>query len=440
MVKSGGELPIISLFSGALGLDLGLEQAGRFRVRVAVESNPIAVQTLKSNRPGLEVIPRPIEDVTTQEILAAADLGPGDAFVVTGGPSCQAFSTAGQRGSMSDTRGRLFSHFLRVVREAQPRYFVMENVRGVLSAAVRHRKLAERGPGHPSLAEDEEMGSALAEILRELRETNYYTMFDLVNAADFGVPQTRERVLFIGTRVPKRLRMPTPTHARGGAHGRQPWRSLRQALEGLADPSPAFTQIPPGKRKYMERVPEGGNWRDLPEDEWAAALGGAFDSWGGRTGFYRRLAWNEPTPALTTRPDSKATMLCHPSELRPLSVREYARVQQFPDTWKFAGSTPQQYVQVGNAVPLGLGKAVGETLLDVQRSHANELRRGKVVCASRDLLDRLRARSRTVLNPKRMRVNKDTGDASKWVRGERDGSRAHILEGVTAGDPATGQS
>ncbi|MEA2703047.1 MAG: (cytosine-5)-methyltransferase 1, partial [Actinomycetota bacterium] len=137
---------VVSLFSGALGLDLGLEAAG-FEVRVAVEANRNAAETIRKNRPDIPVIERRIEQVTTEEILAEAGLEPGEPTVVSAGPSCQAFSTAGQRGSVADPRGELFRQFLRVVREARPRFFVMENVRGVLSAAVRHRPLSERGPG-----------------------------------------------------------------------------------------------------------------------------------------------------------------------------------------------------------------------------------------------------------------------------------------------------
>ncbi len=151
------DLPVISLFSGAMGLDLGLERAG-FRIAVAVECNPFAIATIRANRPDLPLIDRPIEDVTTDEILEKAGLKPNQPVLVAGGPSCQVFSTAGARGSLGDPRGELFEHFVRVVRESQPRFFVMENVRGLLSAAARHRPLNKRGPGNPALAADEELG------------------------------------------------------------------------------------------------------------------------------------------------------------------------------------------------------------------------------------------------------------------------------------------
>lgn len=413
------DLPVISLFSGAMGLDLGLEAAG-MRVAVAVECNPIAVATIRANRPGLPVIDRKIEDVTTAEILEKAGLKPEEAFAVVGGPSCQAFSTAGARSSLSDPRGTLFQHFARVVREAQPHFFVMENVRGLLSAAVKHRSLKERGPGYPTLEPDEELGSALKTVASTLRELGYYTVFDILNAADFGVPQARERLVFLGTRFGERIAMPVATHDQGGRGGLPKWKTLRSALEGLEDPSPEFTKLCPSKAKYLAMVPEGGNWRALPEGLKSEALGRAFVSWGGRSGFFRRLSFDRPSPALTTRPDSKATSLCHPTELRPLSIREYARIQQFPDDWTFAGSVRQKYEQVGNAVPLGLGEAIGQALVAAQAQEEVGRGHGRIECWNLDLLAKMSRRPRTIVNPPRMRKDTKEATISDW---HQEGSR-----------------
>lgn len=409
-------LPVISLFSGAMGLDLGLERAG-FRVAVALECNPYAVATIRGNRPDLPLIDRPIEQVTTKEILEAAGLKPGDPVVVAGGPSCQVFSTAGARGSLGDPRGELFEHFARVVRESQPRFFVMENVRGLLSAAARHRPLNKRGPGHPPLAPDEELGSAFQVVTEHLRQLGYYTVFDILNSADFGTPQTRQRLLLLGSRDGEALRMPTPTHARNGEGGRAKWRTLRDAVGDLAETEPEFYTFCPAKEKFLKQVPEGGNWRDLPEDVRKEALGRAFDSWGGRSGFFRRLAWERPSPALTTRPDSKATSLCHPTELRPLSVREYARVQEFPDHWSFAGPVRKKYEQVGNAVPLSLGEAAGRALRSVMAMPSVSGRLGHVECFNLDLLTKLMKRPRTIVNPPRMRNDTETETIGDWYEG-----------------------
>lgn len=413
-VKTRRERPaVISLFSGALGLDLGLERAG-FQIRVAVESNRFAAETIRRNRPDVPVIQKKIEAVKTEEILDVAGLAPEDVAVVTGGPSCQSFSTAGQRLSLSDPRGVMFKEFLRVVREVRPRFFVMENVRGILSAAVRHRPLRRRGPGFPTLEPEEELGSAFVVLVRALAKSGYYTVFDLVNAADYGVPQVRARLVFLGSRDGEDVRVPIPTHSADG-NGNH-WTTLREALADLEDPRPLYSPLSPKKRKYLEFVPEGGSWRDLPPRLRRGALGKAYVSWGGRKGFYRRLAWDRPAPALTTRPDSKATMLIHPEELRPLSVREYARLQQFHEHWEFVGATPQQYVQIGNAVPLGLGEAIGRSLiLMTRRKTASAACLGHVVCHNPELVSRLLQRPRTILNPTRMRKVKGTAAAKRWL-------------------------
>lgn len=418
--------PVISLYSGAMGLDLGLEQAG-FRIAVAVECHRYAVDTIRANRPDIPVIDRKIEDVATEEMLDAAGLRPGDPMVVSGGPSCQVFSTAGQRGSLGDPRSDMLRHFVRVVREARPRFFVMENVRGLLSAAVRHRPLGERGPGRPELAADEQLGSAFKVVVSELRELGYYVRFDLLNAADYGVPQVRHRLVFLGSRDGEAIEMPTKTHSRVPGVGQAAWLSLRDALFGLDDSDPEFYRFSPGKEKYLRLVPAAGNWRDLPSELQAEALGNAHVSWGGRSGFFRRLDWGVPSPALTTRPDSKATSLCHPDELRPLTVGEYARLQQFPHGWRFQGPVRQKYRQVGNAVPVGLGAAVGVALLQAAGDRRTIGRHGCVECSNVDLLLKLARRPITVLNPPRMRERADRESLARW-RGNKPILRTDVFE------------
>lgn len=412
---------VISLFSGAMGLDLGMEAAG-FDIRVAVECNAWALATIRANRPALPVIEKRVEVVPTSEILARAGLRVGEATVVTGGPSCQSFSTAGLRGSVADPRGAMFHQFLRVVSEARPRFFVMENVRGMLSAAVKHRPLSQRGPGFPLLEADEELGSAFNVILRDLKALGYHVVFDVVNAADYGAPQARERILFLGSRDGEPIQIAPRTHSVGGKDGKRPWVTLRDALSGLKDSKPEFPALTPTMKRFLALVPEGGNWRDLPDDIQAEALGGAFVSWGGRCGFYRRLAWDQPTPALTTKPDGRATMFCHPTELRPLSVREYARIQQFPDDWSFAGTIGTKYKQIGNAVPLALGRSAGLAVQAAMKSRPQLHRLGAIVC--RDLLlRRISTRARTILNPVRMRTTENVQASKTWLLESRNRPR-----------------
>lgn len=416
---------MISLFSGALGLDLGVERAG-FEIRVAVECNRFAAETIRRNRPDIHVIERKLDQVTTDEILQAARVKPGETAVVTAGPSCQTFSTAGRRGSIRDPRGNMFREFLRVVREARPQYFVMENVPGVISAAVKHRPLKERGPGYPHLEPQEELGSAFRVILKELVGLDYFTIFDILTAADFGVPQVRKRAFFLGSRDGRQIKMPLPTHADAEANGRASWVSLREALRGLRERPGDYYDFPPSKKRMLRRIPEGGNWRDLPESLQREALGKAFVSWGGRVGFYRRLSWDRPCPALTTRPDSKATTFCHPDKLRPLSIAEYRRIQTFPDDWQFAGPLRQQFTQAGNAVPVLLGEAIGAAIRKSMRSRTQVDPPGAVVCRNPAVVKRMSARPRTVLNPSRMRKERGVDAARAWLG--NGNNRAKLLK------------
>ena len=405
--------PVISLFSGAMGLDLGLEAAG-LDIALTLECSPFPAATIVRNRPSLPLIDRPIEDVSSFEILEMARLKPGQPFAVVGGPSCQVFSTAGQRKSLGDPRSTMFRHFVRVIRDTRPKFFVMENVRGLLSAAVRHRPLRQRGPGHPPLEREEQLGSAFAVVAETLRELGYYCVFDILNAADYGVPQTRQRLVIIGSRDGKKVLFPEPTHDSDGANGLPKWRTLRDALQGINEDKADYYLFCPAKERYLRLIPEGGNWRQLPEELKSMALGRAFQSWGGRSGFFRRLSRERPSPALTTRPDSKATTLCHPTELRPLSVGEYARIQQFPDDWVFEGTVRKKYEQVGNAVPIGLATVLGKTLVTASRSHSREDRLGRFETFNLDLLAKLTRRPKTIVNPPRMRQDNDENTITDW--------------------------
>lgn len=412
------KIPVISLFSGGMGLDLGLEAAG-FEVVLAVECDTQAVATIKKNKPDLPVIHQRIETVTSEQILKSAGLKRGGSFVVCGGPSCQSFSTAGQRRSLADPRGSLFHHFVRIVRETQPKFFAMENVRGMLSAAIKHRPLNQRGPGHPALELDEELGSAFRVIVDELKALHYFVTFDLLNSADYGVPQVRHRLIFLGSREGKSITIPKPSHHEAGAQGLPRWVTVRQAIGRFREEVPEGYPLRETEAKYLVHVPEGGNWKDLPEEMQPEALGGAYASWGGRSGFYRRLAWDKPSPALPTQPYFRATMLCHPDALRPLSIKEYARIQQFPDTWKFAGSMSSRYRQIGNAVPVGLGTAIGNAIKAAWSMHCGKRPPGVVETSNADLVRKMLNRPVTILNPPRMRQEADEGAHELWREARR---------------------
>jgi DNA (cytosine-5)-methyltransferase 1 len=349
---------VISIFSGAMGLDLGLERAG-LDVLVCQDINPIACETVKFNKPSVRVLCGDLRDISTGDLLLAAGLKPDEPFLVAGGPPCQSFSTAGRRESISDPRGGLFREFLRVVEEARPRFFLMENVKGLLSAAVTHLPLHMRDR---ELEADEQLGSAFQLILGEFCRIGYKFAYTILDAVNYGSPQFRERLVILGSRDNEPLFLPVPTHFQRHQDDGLRWVTLRQAIEHLENnPGPAAA-FSPERAKYLDFVPPGGNWRNLPDQLLRKAMGAAYEAAGGKMGFYRRLSYEEPSPTLVTSPVQKATMLCHPKITRPLSVSEYAAIQEFPDNWQFAGSLVEQYRQIGNAVPVPLGYSLGRTL------------------------------------------------------------------------------
>lgn len=344
--------PAISTFSGAMGLDNGLERAG-FDIRLAVEVEKAMCDTIRLNKPTLPLISDDIRNYDGATLLERAGLKPGELFLLCGGPPCQAFSTAGKRRGLDDERGNVFLKFISLVDELKPKYFLIENVRGLLSATYVP-------PGAP-LEYVAEKGSALAYLLSQIEDIGYSYSFTLYDAANYGVPQHRERVVIVGSRENYRIPLVPPTHNENGTEGLKPWVSLRRALDNLQ--SCTSGEIPAKRRYFYKFLSAGQNWRDLPLEMQKEAMGKSYSLQGGKTGFYRRLSWDKPSPTLVTCPTMPATELCHPEEIRPLSIEEYARIQMFPDSWKFAGNISAIYKQIGNAVPVGLAEAVGRHIL-----------------------------------------------------------------------------
>lgn len=363
-------LPVVSLFSGAMGLDLGLEQAvhgsgERLKVIITQEYDKTCVNTIRAN--GYKCIPGDIQQLVTNDpqcnfLSEATGLDAGEAFLVVGGPPCQPFSTAGRRQAINDPRGSLFREFVHIIDTLRPRFFIMENVKGLLSAPVRHRPHIDR---KVPLEPDEKPGSAFEIIKQEFRRLGYYTVHGLLDAVHYGVPQFRERLFIIGSRDGEDIFLPIPTHFHKHQNEYYRWKTLRSTIEDLENTPGPCAQFSEERLHYLRQIPMGGNWRNLNPEEMRQAMGGAYHSSGGKAGFFRRLDYDQPSPTLVTSPVQKATMLCHPTQDRPLSVKEYARIQQFPDDLVFTGSIAEQYKQIGNAVPGGLGKALGETLLSI---------------------------------------------------------------------------
>ena len=353
-MRETSELPdvvALSFFSGAMGLDAGLAKAG-IHPLLACENNKFCRQTIVSNVPGIALIGN-IYDYEPAQMLEYARV-PSDRTIdlIVGGPPCQAFSTAGAQRGFDDERGNVFLRYLDIVDALKPTYVVTENVRGLLSAV---HPIEEGG--------DPVRGGALRMILERLRESGYTTTFELYNAANFGAPQKRERVILISKLGNERVPYLTPTHDVEGRWGLARWRTLKDALDAADIPEHHYVEFPEKRLRYYRMLTAGQYWRNLPEDVQAEAMGKSYALSGGRTGFYRRLSFDEPSPTLVTNPTMPATDLCHPEELRPLSVEEYAAIQEFSATWRVAGSLLEQYRQLGNAVPTRLGEAIGKTLL-----------------------------------------------------------------------------
>jgi len=357
----------VSVFSGAGGLDLGLEAAG-WHPLAQIECDADAVGTLElaarrraksADAPESLIIGRRIEEVKASSLRKQLGLKPGELELIAGGPPCQPFTTHGLRQALLDRRAaEVWPTYLEYIDEFVPRALLIENVDGLLSAALKHRPLAQRGRGTEPLSFEEMKGSFLHWLLNELANRGYTVAWGLAEAADYGVPQMRQRTIIIGVRGSAPCYLPS---ARFGLQGQAPFRTLRDATSNLAELGPV-QPLSERKSKVYSTIPAGGNWRDLPIDVQESTMGRAHFAEGGKSGWWRRLSWDAPTPTILGMPDHSSTALIHPDEVRCLSVYECAAAQSFPEGTEFAGTARSQYQQIGNAVPPLLGSALGEQI------------------------------------------------------------------------------
>lgn len=325
----------VELFAGGGGLAIGMEKSG-FNHVLLNEFDHNACETLRKNRPDWNVVEGDIHDVDFRQFKGKVDF-------LSGGFPCQAFSYAGKRLGFEETRGTLFFEMARAVKEIQPKVFMAENVRGLL---------------------EHDNGRTLQTIRNVIDELGY-TLIEprILRAIQYNVPQKRERLILIAIRndLVNFAEFSWPNVANGV-------RTLRDAffageLYQTDVPVSDGQKYPESKRMVMELVPEGGDWRDLPEEIAREYMKGSYNLGGGKTGMARRLSMAEPSLTLTCAPAQKQTERCHPIETRPLTVREYARIQTFPDEWQFCGNLTAQYKQIGNAVPVNLAWAIGRSLI-----------------------------------------------------------------------------
>lgn len=329
----------IELFAGAGGLAIGLERAG-FNAVALNEFNKDACNTLRLNRPQWNVIEGDIHNVNFSAYR--------NVDFISGGFPCQAFSYAGNQRGFEDTRGTLFFEFARAIQEMQPKVFLGENVRGLL---------------------EHDGGKTLATIKAAITNLGY-TLIEprVLKAMFFRVPQKRERLFLVAIRndMVKFARFDWPS-----PHNRIfVLRDALKAGELYANdvPDSRGQSYPERKKAILELVPQGGYWRNLPDNLQREYMQKSYFLGGGKTGMARRLSWDQPSLTLTCAPAQKQTERCHPEETRPLKIREYARIQTFPDDWEFAGSVSSQYKQIGNAVPVNLAYAIGRSLISLLNS------------------------------------------------------------------------
>ena len=347
------EIVALSFFSGAMGLDIGMERGG-IKALLACEFNKFCRMTIQQNKPNVALI-GDINKYSCEDILRMAKIPQGHKVdVIFGGPPCQAFSTAGARRALDDERGNVFLRYIEVVKKIKPTYLVIENVRGLLSAPYPYGDVKEPIKG-----------GALCVIMDRLRDAGYTVSFELYNAANFGAPQIRERVVMICKLGTEKVSYLKPTHNERGTGGLLPWRTLRDAFSSLPkDIEHHYIEFPEKRLKFYRMLREGQYWKDLPPEAQEEAMGWKLHMGGGKTGFFRRLSYDKPSPTLVTNPTMPATDLCHPTENRPLSVEEYGCIQEFPLDWKICGPILEQYKQIGNAVPIKLGEAIAKAILD----------------------------------------------------------------------------
>jgi len=334
-IKPNKPYNLVELFAGAGGLAIGMEKAG-FNSILLNEIDKNACKTLRKNRPNWNVIEGDISEVNFKPYKDEVD-------ILSGGFPCQAFSYAGKKLGFEDTRGTLFYEFGRALKECSPKVFIAENVKGLVS---------------------HENGKTL-EIIKSVLSELGYTILEprILKAVFYRVPQKRERLIIVGIRndLANKAKFYWPS----------PYKRIMVMQDALKKGDLYDSDVPKSEgQKYPIRkaeifglVPQGGYWRDLPDDLQREYMKKSYFLGGGKTGMARRLSWEEPSLTLTCSPAQKQTERCHPEETRPLTVREYARVQTFPDNWQFEGALTSQYKQIGNAVPVNLAEAIGRSLI-----------------------------------------------------------------------------
>jgi DNA (cytosine-5)-methyltransferase 1 len=322
-------MSFVEVCAGCGGLSSGLIRSG-LKPIILNEIDKKCCETLRINHPEFK-------DTIKCCSMNELDLSEYKFDILCGGVPCQSFSQSGKRKGLDDKRGDLILKFIDMINKYNPKIFMIENVKGLLT----HNK-----------------GETLQHILSLIDTEKYNIKYKILNALDYEVAQKRERLIIVGTckkRIKKEYEFPKPL-------------STKLVLRDVLFPIPKDKEglvYSEEKKKVMRLVPPGGCWIDLPEEIQKSYMKKSYFSGGGKRGIARRLSLDEPSLTLMTSPSQKQTERCHPKFTRPLNIREYARIQSFPDEYMFAGSINQKYKQIGNAVPVKLAEHVGKSLLEI---------------------------------------------------------------------------
>lgn len=318
----------IELCSGAGGLSAGLIKSG-FTPVLLNDINSDCCKTLKHNHANANVVCGSMDKIDYSQYANKIDL-------LTGGVPCQSFSQAGLRKGLDDPRGDLMMKFIEILNIIKPKTFMIENVKGLLT-------------------HDE--GNTIKKIVDELNKNNLYNVsYKCLDASKYSVPQKRERVFIVGVLKSLNRVFKFPIESENK-------KILKDVLHNV--PASNGAKYSEEKKELFKLIPQGGCWVNLPETLQKQYLGNSYNSGGGKRGILYRLSMEKPSLTLLCTPSQKQTERCHPLEERPLTIREYARIQTFDDNYEFIGSLNSQYKQIGNAVPVELAKCMGKSLLEV---------------------------------------------------------------------------
>jgi len=365
-----GKPTVIDLFCGAGGLSEGLRQAG-YDVLAGNDFDEAASRTFSATHKGAVFLPGSIQDVSAQDFLDATGLKKGELDCLVGGPPCQAFSVYNHQRGLHDERSHLFQEYMRIVEGLHPKWVILENVTGIFSAGG---------------------GAAVTGIVERFEALGYRVEYRILKAEEYGVPQERRRVVFIGNRFGLPIVWPGKSHSPDllpyttikdaigdlppldngeiceiGSYGSAPT-SIYQTMMRTGSTTVINHSAPrlgPVNVERMKHIPPGGSWRDIPHDLLPEGMKKAKRS--DHTKRYGRMKWDGLSCTVLTKCDVHWGAYLHPEQDRAISVREAARIQSFPDWFHFEGSRTEQYVQVGNAVPPLLGLKIGKAILEAQK-------------------------------------------------------------------------